>query len=439
MLPLAWPRQYWLWGAVALTATVTVLGVILVVVNQLGTSARDSARRPPALPGKTTASHLKSARSRSAGSGRTRDVPKAGLPFVVRTEGQNEREIPVSNLLDAMHTAMGNHGWVELRNREPLHLASDQSFELNTVGLLSIRAAPGIEPVIEFELKGPKPLLATGSGVKLTLSGLTFLVRYPQSGLASASAPPAVIATAGKAKIDRCAFKLVGSSHRKDSCAISSNGGALDVNRSWFQGFDKAIELFALSATATRIEQTMIVCGPGQAQGQLPEHYGWGVQVRSDGSARAQPRLILKHCTVEGAGLIDLSSSRVPTSLQLEVNHCAVRADALIASKPSEPGAPPNAQFAWQGEGNQYELFRGYWIVRSSSQGTTSTAVADPDGWRRVADLDRDPIRGRLKYQNDPAVRKAALRPRDFAIEAPGPPQAKPGADPDQVGPWSNP
>ena len=45
---------------------------------------------------------------------------------------------------------MGSHGWVELRNREPLHLASDQILDLRSgQGQLNVRAAPGIEPVIE--------------------------------------------------------------------------------------------------------------------------------------------------------------------------------------------------------------------------------------------------------------------------------------------------
>ena len=44
-------------------------------------------------------------------------------------EGQTETAF--SNLLDAMQTAMRRRGsWIELRNREPLRLASDQTFDL---------------------------------------------------------------------------------------------------------------------------------------------------------------------------------------------------------------------------------------------------------------------------------------------------------------------
>jgi len=433
-----WLPRFWLWGLVALTVTVMVMAVILSVVNPLGTNPGGSVSRPTALPGQNTESHLKSRQAAYAGSNRPTPIPKAGPAIVVRTEG--EKEIPANNLLEAMLTAMGNRGWVELRSGEPLHLASDQTLDfVSGSGSLTVRAAPGIEPVIEIELKGPKPLLATGSGVSLRLSGLTLLVQYPQPGLAPALAPPAVITAAGKAKIDRCAFKVVGSPHLKDSRAIVSNGGALEVDRCWFQGFDKAIELSAVDRMATRVQQTIIVLAPGPAQGQPRELYGWGVKVQSVGSGSPQSHLILEHCTVEGAGLLDLTSSRVLAPLQVEVNHCAVRAEALLACRLSKPGEPLTAQFDWRGQGNQYDILGRFWMVLSASQGTPETAVTDLDSWLRVAAKDSEPIRDKLKYQTDPAARSAALRPRDFTIEASGPPQTKPGADPGKVGPWSSP
>ena len=141
---------------------------------------------------------------------------------------------------------MGAHGWVELRNREPLHLTADQTLNFNSGrGRLSIRAAPGFQPVIEIELKGPKPLLTTGSGVSLELSGLTIKVHYPQQG--ALSPPPAVIVAAGSAKIDRCAFQVTGDSPVKGSRALVSNGGVLEVNRTWFQGFDETINVIAMN------------------------------------------------------------------------------------------------------------------------------------------------------------------------------------------------
>ena len=43
------------------------------------------------------------------------------------------------------------------------------------------------------------------------------------------------------------------------------------------------------------------------------------------------PHLILEHCTVENAGLIDLTNSPASSQLEVEVNHCAVKAEALLA------------------------------------------------------------------------------------------------------------
>ena len=91
----------------------------------------------------------------------------------------------------------------------------------------------------------------------LELSGLTIKVNYPQQ--AASSTPPAVIMAAGSAKIDRCAFKVTGGSHPKGSRAIISNGGVLDINRSWFQGFDETINMTAMNRTPAHIRQTMIV------------------------------------------------------------------------------------------------------------------------------------------------------------------------------------
>ena len=156
--------------------------------------------------------------------------------------------------------------------------------------------------------------MTTGSGVTLDLSGLTIKVHYPQQG--SYSTPPAVIAAAGSAKIDRCAFKVTGCSHPKGSRAIVSDGGVLEVNRSWFQGFDETINIIAMNRAPARIRQTMIVPAfrPALAPARDSEWYGWGVKLQLGTGGRAQvknaqPHLILEHCTVEAAGLIDLTGN----------------------------------------------------------------------------------------------------------------------------------
>jgi hypothetical protein len=258
-----------------------------------------------------------------------------------------------------------------------------------------------------------------------------------------------VITAAGAVKIDRCAFVAEGGLCLKDSSALVSKGGALEVNRCWFQGFDKAIEVFALNGSDARIRQTMIVPAPqpAPAQAQQPEWHGWGVKVQLVPGGRPQiknpnRRLILDHCTVEGAGLLDLTSCPAPAFLQLDIKHCAVRANSILACKPRKAGESPAEQVHWLGEGNQYNIHGRSWIVLSATEGfpAFSTDVTDLNSWLlRVAVKDSNPIRHKLKYQTDPAARSNPLRPRDFAIEASPQPQAQPGADPDQVGPWNSP
>ena len=136
--------------------------------------------------------------------------------IVVRTEGDNQQQFPAHKLIEAIQTAMGGHGWVELRNREPLHLADDQTLNfVSARGRLIMRAAAGFQPVIEIDLKNPRSFLTTGSGVSVELSGLTIKANYPQQH--PSSTPPALIVAAGSAKIDRCAFEVTGGFHPKGS------------------------------------------------------------------------------------------------------------------------------------------------------------------------------------------------------------------------------
>jgi hypothetical protein len=150
-----------------------------------------------------------------------------------------------------------------------------------------------------------------------------------------------------------------------------------------------------------------------------------------------RPDLILEHCTVEGAGLFDLTSGVAQLAVQVEMRDCAIRASALFACK---SGMPPSAQIAYRGENNQFDIVGPSWLVLSASEGTPalSSAVTDLDSWLRFAPKENNPIRAKLKFVTDPRARSELAQPHDFAIEAPGPAQPKPGADPLLVGPWSN-
>src|SRR5262249_22309253 len=224
-----------------------------------------------------------------------------------------------------------------------------------------------------------------------------------------------------------------------DSRAISSNGGRLEVDRCWFEGFDKAIELYAVDRTPTRISQTMFVPTGGQA----PELSGWGVKIQSLRRKQPQPHLILEHCTFEGAGLLDLvDNERSTDPLQVVVKDCFVRATALMACK-RDTRTPKQVQdqVTWQGTENRFEILGRDWIVLSANvEGTPaiSTAVTDLKSWSEVA-KETEPIKSELKYQVDSKERPKQRRPRDFSIATSGSSKITPGADPSQVGPWSNP
>ena len=62
-----------------------------------------------------------------------------------------------------------------------------------------------------------------------------------------------------------------------------------------------------------------------------------------------------------------MTKSPVAFPLQIEVNHCAVVAKAVLACKPV---MSPSSQVHWRGEGNQYDILGRFWIVLSASEGT---------------------------------------------------------------------
>jgi serine/threonine protein kinase len=435
--PAGRSNAFWLWGLVGLTTTVMVLVGLAALVKSFDFS-------PAKIAAGSLSSRDAKAKSKKAKTDAPETITKARPAIVVRSEGEDDQEFPSQKLYEAMQTAIGARGWVELQNQEPLHLKGDQALNFSSGrGRLIVRAAVGIQPVIEIELTGPNPLLTTGSGVVLELAGVTFRAHYP-SQVPSAN-PPALIAAAGSAKIERCAFQVTGATRPKGSRAVISNGGVLEVNRCWFQGFDQAIDVTAMNRTPAQIRQTMFVAAfePAQAQDKVPDWYGWGVklQVSSGGGPTTdapQPRLILERCTVEEAGLIDLTDSPGSSLVEVEVNYCAVKARAILACKHS---IPPSSQIRWRGKGNQYDILGPTWIVLSASEGTPAFSVAATDlqGWSLFAPGDRDLIQDTLKFQSDFAVRTTLAKPSAYRIEGRIAPQLRPGADPELVGPWGAP
>ncbi len=394
-----------------LTATILVTVGFLVLLKPFATPAGSAA---PTF-GSGTDDKSESPADRDV----TTMTPKSKQPIVVRNEREYEQVFPAEKLIEAVRTANGVRGWVELRNGKPLQLNGDQILDfISGRGPLKMRAAPGTQPVVELELKDARSWLTTGSAVSLELSGLTFIVNYQQR--AAKLAPPAVITAAGSVKIERCAFKVAGISGLKGSRAIFSNGAKLNVNRCWFEGFDEAFDITAMINAPARIQQTMIVSPANltQTEGQPLEGYGWGVklQISAGGVAKAknaEPHLTLEYCTFAGTGLIDATKSQGSFQLEIKVNHCAVEAKAVLACKPA---LSPSSQVHWLGEGNQYDIHGRFWIVLSASEVTPafSSSVTDLNSWVLFAPGDNKPIPNKLVFLNDPAVRAKSLQPRDY-------------------------
>jgi serine/threonine-protein kinase len=429
-----WSARFRLWGLVALAMTVTVTVLVAALAARdrfsarLGESETDRSSNPNAATQPSSSRHVQA-------------TSKGDPAIVVRFE--DGEEIPFDDLRGAFTRALGTSAWVELRTAGPFHLAGDQSLAFGDCrGRLKIRAAPAVMPVIEVELRDLQPCLQTGSAVLLELSGLTFVVRYLSPSGSASPAPPPLIAAAGKTtKIDHCAFRVVGNPRLKDACAIVSDGGSLEVDRCWFQGFDPAITISTLDAVdqiPARIHQTMIVPSPesGRARPQLAEPRGWGVKVLA---SSPESRLILDHCTFDGAGLLDLTGRPLVTPIQIEVKHCAVRADALLAWKPDRLDDSLADQLHWRGSGNQYDILGRSWIVPSTSQAAKgpSIGIIDLSSWMHVATKDENAIATKLEFVTDPSAQSDSFQPRNFAIKESATRQAKPGADPELVGPWA--
>ena len=146
----------------------------------------------------------------------------------------------------------------------------------------------------------------------------------------------------------------------------------------------------------------------------------------------------MEHCTVESTGLIDLTGTPPSSVLNVEVDYCAIKVEAILACR---RGSAASTQVRWQGVGNQYDVMGRVWIVLSPTEGTPaiSSAVTDLQSWLQFAAGDRNPIQDKLKFMTDPGARITLDQPGDFKIQAPVGSQALPGADPALVGPWSTP
>ena len=292
-----WPPIGVLWGLIGVAVVATVLVVILGLAGGLRSSRLPSrGNRGQDGTGPTSRSRRMSRPSSSATITRRRMAMRRGP----RPRTCTRR----------CETSIGL-GYVELRNREPLQLEAGKLEKLvSASGRLDIRAAPGVVPVLEIQMGGGKPFLTTGSSVALFLTGLEIRVRYPERTRGCPGQEPGgdlrrPAGDPGRRLRPSRAVRLPGRRRAgPDGCrAMTVDGTKLTVDRCWFQGFDKAIQVNAFNGSLAEIRQTMIVARPPTAT----DWYGWGVEVQLMQGGKGHPRrLVLEDCTFEGAGLLDL-------------------------------------------------------------------------------------------------------------------------------------
>jgi serine/threonine protein kinase len=328
------------------------------------------------------------------------------------------------DLKTAMKRAIGSRGHVLLNNREPLRLSGADAAIKVGGGPLYIRAAEGMQPVLEVALEGSKPFLTTGVETPLTIVGVTIVAHSAEPGR---DAPP-IIDAAGKVTLDRCAFKATGKAG--GARAVKAQGIHLTVTGTWFEGFDEALDIVAFNGSAVTVRQSIFV----RARAGAPPS-GWALRVRSKpgGGVNLSRRLVLDRCTVLGKGLFDLAGFSPQMPYKVEVKGCAVFADALLAWQPQAPGLPPSDEtLRWLGQDNLYDVRGKAWVVLSP-QGSPELpdGPTDLDSWTKLVD-ESTPLPPPAKFQIEPANLPESPSPRDLLVIGTERPV---GADPDRVGP----
>jgi serine/threonine-protein kinase len=434
VIPQAQKRR-WLIGAGALAFGAAAAGILFGsgLIDQgrsVGNSttkrsaaSESTARQSTAAP---TGARSNSTQAKAKPKG-TAEVPPEE-PIAVKTPDGVVMIEP--NLKSAMQRAIGSKGHVLLNNRTPLALSGpDQAAIMIGGGPLYIRAAEGVHPVVEVEMQAQKPFLSTRADTPLTIVGVTFVARYR----GKPKMVPPLIQTGANLTLDRCAFTAQGEV--EGARAVIAEGSGLTVSGCWFERFATALDVASFAGSITTIRQSMVVRGRTAAQ-----PIGWAFRIRQapGGNTKERRRLILDHCTAQGAGLLELIGFSPQSALQVGIKQCAVRAEALLAWPTSKPASPLTAEaLDWRGNGNQYDIRGKSWVVLSTAEMTElPDGPIDLASWRSKM-TEQDPIPPPVRFRVEPASLSESPQPSDFAIIDPE--VHPPGADPDRVGPAAPP
>ena len=123
-IPAGRSITFWLWASVAATTTLLVVLGFWALVKPFGVASEKTV---------TGSRPIRVAEVRSkAQSDASKPIPRAEPIIVVCSEGESDQEFPAQRLHEAMLTAMGARGWVELRNREPMRLSGSQILDFSS-------------------------------------------------------------------------------------------------------------------------------------------------------------------------------------------------------------------------------------------------------------------------------------------------------------------
>jgi serine/threonine-protein kinase len=444
--PFIWrEHRLWAWAIVALALVLASLLVVLAGSRRLGTESGPQQDRP-ADPRKTGVNERSPLSSKANVANAISSTGKSTLATAITVLMEDGVETPAQDLLEAIQKAVGAKGWVVFHNRAAMRLPAGRVAALSATNeWVKLRAAEGVNPILEVELKEQKPLLTIGSGMNLIIEGLTIIARYPDHARTARAAGTVILTSGGAVQLRHCAFETAEERMSAGSRAIIVEGGNLTVENCWFKGFDAALEVHMTGGSATAIRQTMLIpavaetltLAPSSSRPTaMPTESGWGVRVELMGGGRAgaQRRLLLDRCTVAGTGLLELAGFSATSPLQVEAKECAVQTMTLIGWELNANGSRFQPQaLRWEGDGNQLDVSGPSWILQSAKTATErSSAIAGLDHWSQIA-TERAPISSGIEFSSARESRVHSVQPRDFAIKSTA--AHKAGANPAEVGP----
>ena len=324
-----------------------------------------------------------------------------------------------------------------LTSDEPLKFPASDAINLGG-GRLVIRAKEGTKPVLQVEVKGRTPFLATRTDTSIELVGLTIEAHY----IAPGAEPAAVIEAGGAVILTQCAFRLDPAIATPNSAALKLEGGSLTATGCSFENFDRALDLSYFGGSTSTLKQCQFVLtGPPPAEPEGAVGGGWAVWLRSmpGGFSKTGRKLVIDHCTLKGRGLIGLENFSTDASIKITTKSCASFSDALIAwvfDPNNKEQTPTREAMAWLGENNLYDVRGKAWVLvgaKGSPLEPMPDGPVDLESWQRKLVNEQSPIPPPIKFATEPSSLSSHPAPADLGIT--GPEGKTVGADPALVGP----